>query len=472
MLKQLGIYLKPPVFDDPIKTRKAIILTVFLITNILAIIPLMPISWLFVDGGQVVVLILIVEISSFSALLVVVKRGYVYQASLGACLVLWGCVTTAAYLSEGIFPLGLISHILMITIAGLLLGPKAILGFTALACSSVLILFYIDFYNLSPGIIKLELTIILWAELFVNLVLNSALLYLTINDLSQALTGSQQQAQALENQNLELTQTQQELSQTLAYLKKTQTQLVETEKMAALGNLVAGVAHEINTPVGIGVSMASMLAQETQKFTETIQTGRIKLGVLKNYIQTANDTSALILNNLQRAASLVQSFKKVAVDQSSHEQRTFTLKPYLQETLLSLHYELKQLNYQITIEGDDNLQVYSDPGDFAQIITNFVINSCRHAYQPGDTAHLIIAYHLTAENQLVFTYQDDGRGIPPGILPHIFDPFFTTARQHGGTGLGLHIIYNLVTQKHKGTIKSESEVGKGVKFIVNLPIAG
>lgn len=472
MFNKLFSYFKPPMFDDPFETRKAKFLYFIslIIAFILSIYFLLDIFRLqtgnlapIILGGQLVLII---------GLLVAIHQGHIYRASLALCSMLWLLVIIFAWLRPITLAELFLDFIMLIIMVSLFLNSRFVFGFTLVSIGAVSIVFFFQTYNLlPPPLFNSSQPIEIWFRIISNFLIIALLLNENTNNLRKALSQSQEQAVILSDQNKDLRITQQKLSQTLTNLQQTQTQLVETEKMAALGNLVAGVAHEINTPVGIGVSMASMLADETEKITQIIQTGRIKIGRLKNYIQIANETSTLILNNLQRAANLVQSFKQVAVDQSSQQQRIFALKRYLQEILQSLHHELKQFNYQVTIEGDDRLQIYSYPGDFAQIVTNLVLNSCRHAYQPEDAPHITIGYHLTDQNRLIFIYQDDGRGIPSDILPHIFDPFFTTARQNGGTGLGLHIIYNLITQKLKGTIKCESNVGEGVKFIVNLPLS-
>jgi signal transduction histidine kinase len=260
-----------------------------------------------------------------------------------------------------------------------------------------------------------------------------------------------------------------ELSQALENLKATQRQLVEAEKMAALGGLVAGVAHEINTPVGIGVTAASLLEDKTTAFREIYQNGQMKRSDLEKYLDTASQSSTMILNNLYRAAELIQSFKQVAVDQSSEERRSFKVRQYLEEILLSLRPKLKRTQHRINIEGTDDLVLDSYPGAFSQIVTNLVMNSLIHAYGPDEAGQL--TFDLKQKNKrLVFEYGDDGRGIPKEHLKKIFDPFFTTKRGHGGSGLGLHIIYNLVTQKLEGTIRCESEVGSGTRFVIDLPL--
>lgn len=260
-----------------------------------------------------------------------------------------------------------------------------------------------------------------------------------------------------------------ELSQTLENLKNTQNQLVEAEKMAALGGLVAGVAHEINTPVGVGVTAASLLENKTAAFRQIYQGGQMKRSDLEKYLDTAEQSSAMILRNLHRAAELIQSFKQVAVDQSSEERREFPIKHYLEEILLSLRPQLKRTKHTIDIQGSDDLILNSYPGIFAQIVTNLIMNSLLHAYEPEEAGLLTFAFEQ-ANNRFIFEYSDDGQGIAEENLSKIFDPFFTTKRGQGGSGLGLHIIYNLVTQKLGGAIRCQSQVGQGTKFIISLPL--
>lgn len=260
-----------------------------------------------------------------------------------------------------------------------------------------------------------------------------------------------------------------ELSQALENLKKTQNQLVESRKMAALGGLVAGIAHEINTPIGIGITMASTLVEETEQVVDIVKTGKIQASSLKAYLEVADESAKLILSNLNRAVKLIQGFKQVAVDQTNAEKRSFEIKKYLSEILFSLKPKLRRIKHTIEIQGDKDIHLYSYPGEFAQVVTNLVINSLIHAYEEGDEGHLCFNVQQV-DNYVKFEYSDDGIGISPENLDKIFDPFFTTARSVGGSGLGLHVVYNLVTQKLQGTIQCESTIGQGTKFIINLPL--
>ncbi|HBB36064.1 MAG TPA: hypothetical protein DDZ80_15715 [Cyanobacteria bacterium UBA8803] len=273
-------------------------------------------------------------------------------------------------------------------------------------------------------------------------------------------------SQTLEKQVRDRTQ---ELSQTLERLQSTQQQLVESEKMAALGSLVAGVAHEINTPIGTAILTASFLSKETQSLLAAWAEGNLKRSVLKGYLDIAKESSELILRNLERAGELVQSFKQVSVDCTSLEKRPFAVKNYLEEALFNLNPQLKQTKHRLTIVGDETLIIDSYPGALSQVVTNLVLNSITHAYQPDEGGNLRFQV-MGDRDRAIVQYTDDGCGIPAQNLGKIFEPFFTTARSQGGSGLGLHIVYNLVTQKLQGTIRCESQLGVGTTFIINLPL--
>lgn len=288
----------------------------------------------------------------------------------------------------------------------------------------------------------------------------------------EALNSYQKEQQIIEyQQNLErkVQERTQELTQTLNTLKTTQAELIQAEKMAALGQLVAGVAHEINTPVGNALLAASVLDNETRSLTTVFDQGELKRSALVNYLQTAQDSSDLILKNLKGAAALIQDFKQVAVDQTSHEQREFRIIPYIESVLTNLEPKLKQTCHTVTVTGDTSLKTISYPGALSQIVTNFVMNSLLHAYEPGQVGHL--TFNVTRQcDRIVIEYSDDGCGIPIEFQQKIFEPFFTTGRDHGGSGLGLHIAHNLVTQTLAGLLRCESKVALGTRFILDLPL--
>lgn len=272
------------------------------------------------------------------------------------------------------------------------------------------------------------------------------------------------------NENLELrvAERTQELESALTNLKASQSKLVESEKFATLGTLVAGVAHEINTPVGIAVTAASHLQSATQDFSKSIAEGTLKKSLLARYVENANESSDIILKNLERAAELVQSFKRVAVNQSNEAVQPFNLRRYVEQIMLSLRPKIKQTKIEPVIEIPEDIEMNSLPSALSQVVINFVTNSLRYAYEPEDTGRM----HLWAHQQngtVTFKFSDDGKGIPPENLPQIFNPFFTTGRAKGGSGLGLNIVYNLITQKLFGQVDVESELGKGTTFTLKLP---
>jgi signal transduction histidine kinase len=260
-----------------------------------------------------------------------------------------------------------------------------------------------------------------------------------------------------------------ELKETLGRLRSAQHHLVQSEKMAALGGLVAGVAHEINTPVGIAVTAASHLEQKTRELLLVFNEGAITRGGLADYLGVCLESSGMVLSNLRRAADLIRGFKQVAVDQSSEVRRAFKLGEYIQEVLLSLRPKLKKTKHMVEVRCEKGLVVDSYPGALSQIVTNLVMNSLIHAYGEGEAGHLLLTARAVGDN-LELTYSDDGRGISKENLPHIFEPFFTTSRHKGGTGLGLHILFNIVTQTLDGSITCDSEIGKGTVFTIVFPL--
>ena len=289
------------------------------------------------------------------------------------------------------------------------------------------------------------------------------------NRMVQALKRSEEQLKRYHKQLEELVEERtKELTQTVEHLKATQKQLIESEKMAALGRLVATIAHEINTPIGVGVTAASTLENETKLLVAECQNGGLKRSSLKMYLHTASQSSQLILSNLQRAADLVHTFKLVTVDQSRSQRRSFALKSYLETTLRHLDPQLKRSQHTWKVKADETITLNSYPTAFSQVVTNLVMNSLTHAYQEGESGQLSFECFVYHE-RVIIEYADDGCGMTPNQLSKIFEPFFSSPRHRGGSGLGLHIVYNLVTQTLGGTIRCESEVGVGTKFILSLP---
>ncbi len=254
----------------------------------------------------------------------------------------------------------------------------------------------------------------------------------------------------------ELIKARQNAEKALRDLTDTQESLIQAEKMASLGQLVAGVAHEINTPVGITLTAASFLAERTTELSAAMAGAGIRRSDLDRYVGQAAETTALMLANIQRAADLIQGFKQVAVDQTSGERRAFDLATYIDEVLVSCGPMLRKTRHRVVAECPDGLAVEGYPGALSQVLTNLVVNALTHAYGPDDAGTLRIEVTRGDPDTVELTFADDGRGIPAEHRDRIFDPFFTTRRGQGGSGLGLHIVYNLVTAVMGGTVAVDS----------------
>lgn len=245
-------------------------------------------------------------------------------------------------------------------------------------------------------------------------------------------------------------------------------QLIEAEKMASLGGLVAGVAHEINTPVGIGVTAASHLRERYLILKQEYDSGALRKPSLESFMDTCAEATRILESNLQRASVLIHSFKQIAVDQSSGDKRRFNVREYLDELILSMHPELKKTKLTVEQDCEDELWIDSYPGAISQILTNLIMNSIIHAYDPPAKGTLLISFSEREEHyELVYT--DDGKGIEDSARQQIFEPFFTTRRGQGSSGLGLHICYNLVKQTLAGHIECDSGIDEGTRFTMVLP---
>ncbi len=259
-----------------------------------------------------------------------------------------------------------------------------------------------------------------------------------------------------------------ELRRTLDQLTLTQHQLLESEKMAALGGLVAGVAHEINTPLGVTVTAASHLQEECARMARMAAGDGITAADLHAFQDTANQSAQIILRNLHRADRLIRSFKLIAVDQTTEERRVIELGAYLNEILTSLGPVLKKSPHRVHVDCPDALQINTFPGALYQIISNLVMNSLTHGFSPGTPGQISVLARRD-EGMVVLRYHDNGKGMSDDVRAQIFEPFFTTRRGEGGSGLGMHVVYNLVTQLLKGSIRVESAPGAGATFEILLP---
>lgn len=252
-------------------------------------------------------------------------------------------------------------------------------------------------------------------------------------------------------------------------LRATQNSLIEAEKLAALGGLVAGVAHEVNNPVGISVTVASTLSRRCEAFSEELKSGELRRSRLNEFIEGNREAAGMLLSNLNRAAELIQSFKQVAVDRSHAERRMFDMKTLTDQIMLSLRPTLNKRNIMLSIDCPDGIELNSYPGSWGQVLTNLTLNAVTHAFSPDvDSAIDIHVRRIDADNvEIIFS--DNGQGMTEEVKRRAFDPFFTTARGRGGTGLGLHIVHNIVTNRLGGRVTITSEVGRGVRFRMVLP---
>jgi PAS domain S-box-containing protein len=259
------------------------------------------------------------------------------------------------------------------------------------------------------------------------------------------------------------------LREALQSLRETQTSLIEAEKLAALGRLVAGVAHEINNPVGICLTVASTLERKSALFGAEVARGDVKRSSLNDFLETSRDGSAQLVANLNRVAELIQSFKQVAADRISSDQRTFDLGDLTQQVLMSLRPSLRKDNLKLDVECQSNLLINSYPGSYGQLLTILFLNSVVHAFPDGKEGTVAIKVRASGEDSVEILFSDDGCGMSADVRRQAFDPFYTTRRHLGSTGLGLHILHNIVTNRLGGRLNLDSSPGAGTKFQITLP---
>ncbi len=265
-----------------------------------------------------------------------------------------------------------------------------------------------------------------------------------------------------------LIQSNKELSEALENLKLAKDSLVQSEKFASLGQLVAGVAHEINTPVGVVVTGASCLVEASRKLEAQLNQGAVKKSDLLQFLGVMNEGAQLVLGNAERAAHLIHSFKQVAADETSEERRLFDMKSYLDEVLTSLRPKFKHTHILVSCRCPDGLEMDSYPGLVTQVLSNLLINALVHGFNFEGEGLIEIA--VTEEDGWVeLVCWNNGKPIPREHLDRVFDPFFTTRRGQGGTGLGLNIVANIVTQRLGGTIRVASDEIHGTRFTVRMP---
>jgi len=255
----------------------------------------------------------------------------------------------------------------------------------------------------------------------------------------------------------------------LRNLRETQASLIEAEKLAALGRLVAGVAHEVNNPVGISLTVASALERKTGVFAAEVARGELRRSSLNDFLQTSRDASSQLVANLNRAAELIQSFKQVAADRNYSDQRTFDLADLTEQVVMSLRPGLRKRNLTLTVDCQPNLMMNSYPGPYGQVLTNLFLNSVAHAFPDSRPGTIDIQVRESGKDNVEIIFSDDGCGMSLDVRRRAFDPFFTTRRDQGGTGLGLHIVYSIVTNRLGGRLDLDSEPGSGTRIQIILP---
>ncbi|OZB04255.1 MAG: ATP-binding protein [Idiomarina sp. 34-48-12] len=259
------------------------------------------------------------------------------------------------------------------------------------------------------------------------------------------------------------------LQESLSALERTQDQLIESEKMASLGGLVAGITHDVNTPIGISVTAATYIRDQLTEAEEALNKKALTQAQLTKVFKLSKESLDLLESNLARASDLISSFKQVAVDQTSEVVREINIKEYLNGVIQTLNPRLKPFKPRILIECPDDIEIRCPAGAFAQIFTNLIINSLIHGFENKQDGEIGITIARN-DDKLVIVYRDNGKGLTQQQLDQLFDPFFTTKVQQGGSGLGTHIIRNLVTQTLNGTVEAESEPGQGLTYRMTLAV--
>ena len=274
----------------------------------------------------------------------------------------------------------------------------------------------------------------------------------------------------LAKQHRVLEQQNKSLNDTLNVLKRTQQELIQKEKMASLGGLVAGIAHEINTPLGICVTGVSHLMEEYHDVQKALQDETLSQEQLDDFFDEIEQVGKILTTNMQRAADLVNSFKQVAVDQSSNSIRDIALSTYINEVILSLKPTLKKKKHKITVQCPNQISIRTNAGALSQIISNLLLNSYIHGFDGIELGNISIVVE-ERNGFVLMRYQDDGNGMGAQALEQLFDPFYTTKRGAGGSGLGTHLVYNLVTNALSGKIQAKSQPGKGLAYMIKFPVS-
>ncbi|HEX2353063.1 MAG TPA: HAMP domain-containing sensor histidine kinase [Xanthobacteraceae bacterium] len=289
-----------------------------------------------------------------------------------------------------------------------------------------------------------------------------------IGEMARAVAVFRENAIAKRKAENELRASKDHAEKALEDLREAQQNLIAAEKLAALGGLVAGVAHEVNNPIGISLTVASSFARRCDEFAKEVDSGPLRRSRLDEFLEGGRDAANQLVSNLQRAGELVQSFKQVAVDRSHADRRPFDLRESTDQIVASLRPVLKKSQITLTVDVPPGISMDSYPGSYGQVLTNLFLNSVVHAFPDGRPGNVTVEARQVRDDVDIFV-SDDGVGMSDETQRRAFDPFFTTRRGEGGTGLGLHIIFNLVTQQLGGRLAFESRPGWGTRFRITLP---
>lgn len=268
----------------------------------------------------------------------------------------------------------------------------------------------------------------------------------------------------------DLAQANTHLSKTLEELRTTQKELVRAAQLAGLGSLVAGIAHELNTPIGTALTAATALAHEAHTIKTQHASAQLGRRALSQFLQNSEDITDLLERNLKRAAERIGHFKQVAVDRVSGDRQCFKLTDVISGTMSILAPKLQGTPYRLTMELDHRIEMDSYPGAISQVLSNFVGNALMHAFTGRDAGAMCLRTAAHGDGTLELSFSDDGNGIAADQLPHIFEPFFTTKFGQGGSGLGLYIVYTQVRDLLGGRVEVSSQEGHGTRFSVTVPL--
>lgn len=448
--------------------------------SVLLVVALYIALMLFFDqaGARLVAPWIIVAIGAISFLLQ--RRGHHLRAMAVFIWGAWCAVTLQGFIRNGVGNAALFAYPALFLLGGWVLGVRqgVHLGLASIGASFALAL--AEQNNWIVGRTPVD-PIFYWVPMAVVMLASMAAMLFILKahwdgieqalQLNAQLQQSEHQIKML-NEQLEIRVAQRtaELTDALETLHRTQDELVQSEKLSSLGQLVAGVAHELNTPIGNALMTTTAMGSAAQQFALEMREGLIKRSALDKFVGLIEEGTVLAERSLHRASDLVRSFKQVAVDQASERKRKFDLAHTLAEVIDTLRPNLRGLPWVLDVDVPPGISMESYPGPLGQITINLVMNSLLHAFEGRTQGRIRIAVAAQDAASVTLVFADDGVGIAPEHLSRVFDPFFTTRLGQGGSGLGLSIVHRLATQVLGGTLRVDSELGQGAQFTLQLPL--